>query len=112
MTLLAALMASAWRPATTSASTVVRLAIGPRIAGRQRTVVRHTSCKRRRVTSRLCCSPLSRRSALLYTDEPRAQVFLSNGTSDKKIDGWYLDTDATRHITGQREYFSDLDSGM
>ena len=32
-----------------------------------------------------------------------------HGTGDDKIDGWYLDTGATHHMTGQREFFSNLD---
>jgi hypothetical protein len=50
--------------------------------------------------------------ALLHLDEPRTRVFISNGFSDKKIDGWYLDTGATHHMTERCEYFSDLDSGV
>jgi hypothetical protein len=50
--------------------------------------------------------------ALLHLDEPRTRVFLSNGFNDEKIDGWYLDTGATHHMTGWHEYFSDLDSGV
>lgn len=46
--------------------------------------------------------------ALLHLDEPRAHVFLSDGTSDNKIDGWFLNNGATHHMTGCREYFSDL----
>jgi hypothetical protein len=49
-------------------------------------------------------------TALLHFDEPRAHAFLGKGSSDEKIDGWYLDTGATHHMTGRREYFSDLDS--
>jgi hypothetical protein len=48
-------------------------------------------------------------TALLHFDEPRAHAFLGKGSSDEKIDGWYLDTGATHHMTRRREYFSDLD---
>jgi hypothetical protein len=51
-------------------------------------------------------------TALLHFDEPRAYAFLGKGASDEKIDGWYLDTGATHHMTGWREYYSDLDSTM
>jgi hypothetical protein len=61
------------------------------------------------VTSRLCSSykgsiephssPASAVAALLHLDEPRAHVFLSNGSGGDKIDGWYLDISATHHIT-------------
>jgi hypothetical protein len=49
-------------------------------------------------------------TALLHLDEPQAHALLSKGTSDEKIDRWYLNTGATHHMTGRREYFSDLDS--
>ena len=51
-------------------------------------------------------------TALLHLDEPRARVFLGNGSSDEKIDGWCLDTGATHHMTGRREFFSELDPGV
>lgn len=50
-------------------------------------------------------------AALLHLDEPRAHAFLGDGSSDDKIDGWFLDTGATHHMTGRREFFSELDSG-
>jgi hypothetical protein len=49
---------------------------------------------------------------LLHLDEPRAHAFLGNGTSDDKIDDWYLDTGATHHMIRWHEFFLDLDSGM
>jgi len=51
-------------------------------------------------------------SAHLHLDKPRAHAFLGKGADDDKIDGWYLDTGATHHMTGRREFFSDLDSGV
>jgi hypothetical protein len=39
-------------------------------------------------------------AALLHLDEPRANALLGNGFSNDKNDGWYLDTDATHHMTG------------
>jgi hypothetical protein len=48
--------------------------------------------------------------ANLNLDEPRARVFLNTGTSGGKLDGWYLDTGATHHMTGRRELFTDLDT--
>jgi hypothetical protein len=51
-------------------------------------------------------------SAELHLDEPRAHAFPGKGATDDKIDGWYLDTGATHHMTGRREFFSDLDSDM
>ena len=51
-------------------------------------------------------------SAELHLDEPRAHAFLGKGAADNKIDGWYLNTGATHHMTGRHEFFSDLDSGV
>jgi len=48
-------------------------------------------------------------TALLHLDEPRARVLLGNGSDDDRVDGWYLDSGATHHMTGRREFFSDLD---
>ena len=55
---------------------------------------------------------MSASSVHLHLDEPRAHVFLGKGIDDDKINGWYLDTGATHHMTGRREFFSDLDSGV
>ena len=54
---------------------------------------------------------VSTSSTELHLDEPRAHAFLSKGVANDKIDGWYLDTGTTHHMTGRRE-FSDLDSGV
>ena len=48
-------------------------------------------------------------TTLLHLDELRARVLLGNGSYDDRIDGWYLDSGATHHMTGRREFFSDLD---
>ena len=45
-----------------------------------------------------------------HFDEPRAHPFLRKGVGNGKIDGWYLNTGTTHHMTGQRDYFSDLAS--
>ena len=37
---------------------------------------------------------------------------LGKGAVDDKIDGWYLDTGTTHHMTGRCEFISDYDSGM
>ncbi|XP_066385108.1 uncharacterized protein [Miscanthus floridulus] len=51
-------------------------------------------------------------SAELHLNEPCAHAFLSIGVTDDKIDGWYLDIDATHHMTSQHKFFSDLDSSV
>jgi hypothetical protein len=56
--------------------------------------------------------PASAATAFHHLDEPWAHVFLSNGSGGDKIDGWCLDTGATQHMTGRREFFSELDSGV
>ena len=43
--------------------------------------------------------------------EPRARAFLNNGGEDM-LNGWYLDSGATHHMTGRRELFSDLDTSV
>ena len=57
-------------------------------------------------------SPMPTITALLHFDELRAHAFLGKDTGEEKINGWYFDTSATQHMTGQREYFFDLDSTM
>jgi len=51
-------------------------------------------------------------TTLLHLDEPCARVLLGNGSDDDRIDGWYLDSGATHHMTGRREFFSDLDTDV
>jgi hypothetical protein len=41
-----------------------------------------------------------------------SHVFLGNRSNGDKIDGWCLDTDATHHMTVQREFFFELDSDV
>jgi hypothetical protein len=43
-------------------------------------------------------------------DEPWARVFLNTGTSGDKLDRWYLDTNATHHMVGRRELFTNPDT--
>jgi hypothetical protein len=51
-------------------------------------------------------------AALLHLDEPRAHALLDDGSSSDKTDGWCLDTGATHHMTGRREFFTELDSDV
>jgi len=52
-------------------------------------------------------------AALLHLDEPKAHALLSSGSGGgNRIDGWCLDTGATHHMTGRREFFSELDSDV
>lgn len=49
---------------------------------------------------------------ILHIDEPRAQAFLSTGSSEDKLDGWYLDSGASHHMAGRREIFSNLNCNV
>jgi hypothetical protein len=51
-------------------------------------------------------------AALLHLDEPRAHVLLGDGSSNGKTGGWCLDTGTTHHMTGRREFFTELDSDV
>jgi hypothetical protein len=51
-------------------------------------------------------------AALLHLDEPRAHALLSDDSSNDKTNGWCLDTDTTNHMTGQREFFTELNSNV
>jgi len=51
-------------------------------------------------------------ATLLHLDEPRAHASLGDGSGNDKIDGWVLDTGATHHMTGRREFFTELDSSV
>jgi hypothetical protein len=49
---------------------------------------------------------------LLHLDELRAHAFLGDGSGDDKLEGWYLDSGATHHMTGCASHFADLDHGV
>jgi hypothetical protein len=51
-------------------------------------------------------------AALLHLDKPRAHALLGDGSSSDKTDVWCLDTGATHHMTGRREFFTELDSDV
>ena len=51
-------------------------------------------------------------AAFLHLDEPKVLVSLCNGSSNDKADEWYLDTGATHHMTGRREFFTEFDSSV
>jgi len=54
----------------------------------------------------------SKADANLDIDEPWARAFLNISSGEDKLDGWYLDSGATHHMTGRRELFSDLDTSV
>jgi hypothetical protein len=43
-------------------------------------------------------------AALLHLDELRAHALLSDGSSNDKTNGWYLDTGVTHHMTCRQEH--------
>jgi hypothetical protein len=51
-------------------------------------------------------------SALLHIDEQHAQAFLDDSSDDDKLEGWYLDSGATHHMTRRVGHFSDLDHNV
>jgi hypothetical protein len=51
-------------------------------------------------------------TALLHLDESKAHAFLGDGSSKDMIEGWCLDTGAIHHMTGRREFFTELDSSV
>jgi hypothetical protein len=51
-------------------------------------------------------------AAFLHLDETRAHALLGNSSKNDKTDGWCLDTGATHHMTGRREFFSKVDSDV
>ena len=54
----------------------------------------------------------SKADASLDIDEPRARAFLNTGSGEDKMDGWYLNSGATHHMTGHLELFSDLNTSV
>ena len=51
-------------------------------------------------------------AALLHLDEPKAHALLGDGSGNDKTDGWCLDTGATHHMTGRREFFTELETSV
>jgi hypothetical protein len=54
--------------------------------------------------------PALEQQQLVHLDETKAQAFLGTSCSnDDHLEGWYLDTGATNHMTGHDNVFSELD---
>jgi hypothetical protein len=45
----------------------------------------------------------------LHIDEPKAKAYLGTSSDDERIEGWYLDTGATNHMTGHGDAFAEID---
>ena len=56
--------------------------------------------------------PAAPAAVALHLDEQKAHALLVDGSGNDKTDGWCLDTGATHHMTGRREFFTELDSSV
>jgi hypothetical protein len=56
--------------------------------------------------------PVTSTVAALHLAEPKAHTLLGDGSGNDKTDGWCLNTGATHHMTGRREFFTELDSSV
>jgi hypothetical protein len=45
----------------------------------------------------------------LHIEEPKAKAYLGTSSDDERIEGWYLDTGATNHMTGHGDAFAEID---
>lgn len=52
------------------------------------------------------------RTTLLHLDETKAHALLGDYSGSDKTGGWCLDTGATHHMTGRRDFFTELDSDV
>jgi hypothetical protein len=56
--------------------------------------------------------PATAATTTTCVEEPQAQVYLGTGRDDELMEGWYLDTGATNHITERCDVFSHLDQAV
>jgi hypothetical protein len=57
--------------------------------------------------------PALEQQQLVHLDKTKAQAFLGTSCSDDDhLEGWYLDTGATNHMTGHGNVFSELDRAV
>jgi hypothetical protein len=57
--------------------------------------------------------PALEQQQVVHLDETKAQAFLGTSCSDDdRLEGWYLNTGATNHMTGRGNVFSELDRAM
>ena len=60
----------------------------------------------------ICALSLHQDSILVHLDEPRAQALLGSTDDTERVEGWYLDTGASNHMTGRLDVFSNLDRSV
>jgi hypothetical protein len=104
---------------TAPATTVASLAIGSRSVDKPQCGQAHVAQVEEEEPALLLAhasiklSPAaSAAAALLHLDESRAHALLGDGSNNDKTDGWCLDTGVTHHMTGRREFFTELDSDV
>jgi hypothetical protein len=57
--------------------------------------------------------PAPKQQQLVHLDETKARTFLGTSCSDDDhLEGWYLDTGTTNHMTGRGNVFSELDRAV
>jgi hypothetical protein len=56
--------------------------------------------------------PAMTATTTMCIEEPRTQAYLEKGGENKVMEGWYLDTGVTNHMTGRSDIFSHLDRAM
>jgi hypothetical protein len=57
--------------------------------------------------------PALEQQQLVHLDETKTQAFLGTSCSDDDhLEGWYLDTSMTNHMTGRDNMFSELDRAV
>jgi hypothetical protein len=102
----------------TPATTVASLAIGPKECRQPRRGQAHDAQVEEESALLLALASIELSpaalavAALLHLYEPRAHTLLGDGSSNDKTNGWCLDTGATYHMTGRREFFTELDSDV
>ncbi|CAN6200243.1 unnamed protein product [Urochloa humidicola] len=60
----------------------------------------------------ICALSLHPDSTPLHLDESRAQALLGSTDDTERLEGWYLDTGASNHMSGRLDVFSDLDRSV
>jgi hypothetical protein len=58
--------------------------------------------------SEIVVHPTPPLGGVLRLNEPMTHVYLGSSSSNEHMEGWYLDTSASSHMTGREEAFSVL----